>query len=83
MPPSSPYPKQGEVWWIDLEPTKGRETNKDRPCLVLQNNAMNSACGTYIVAPLLKTNVMSLSVLVNRTSLEGLDQDRYIAIHQL
>ena len=35
-------PKQGEVWWIDLEPVRGHEQGKKRPCLVVSNNAFNA-----------------------------------------
>jgi len=34
-------PKQGEVWWIDLEPVRGHEQGKKRPCLVVSANAFN------------------------------------------
>lgn len=35
-------PKQGEVWWIDLEPVQGHKQGKKRPCLVVSNNAFNA-----------------------------------------
>ena len=35
-------PKQGEVWWIDLEPVRGHEQGKKRPCLVVSDNAFNA-----------------------------------------
>ena len=35
-------PKQGEVWWIDLEPVRGHEQGKKRPCLVVSDNAFNT-----------------------------------------
>ena len=28
-------PKRGEVWYVDLEPTRGAEMKKTRPCLVI------------------------------------------------
>lgn len=37
-----PLPKQGEVWWIDLEPVRGHEQGKKRPCLVVSDNAFNA-----------------------------------------
>jgi mRNA interferase MazF len=36
------FPKQGEVWWIDLEPVRGHEQGKKRPCLVVSDNAFNA-----------------------------------------
>ncbi len=43
---------QYEVFLIDLDPTRGREIQKTRPCLVVSPNEMNRAIGTVIVAPM-------------------------------
>ena len=43
---------QYEVLLIDLDPTKGREIQKTRPCLVISPNEMNKTIGTVIVAPM-------------------------------
>ncbi len=40
-----------EVWLVGLNPTKGREINKIRPCLVISPNEM-AALSTVIVAPM-------------------------------
>ena len=40
-----------EVWLVNLNPTKGREINKTRPCVVISPNEM-SALSTVIVAPM-------------------------------
>jgi mRNA interferase MazF len=45
--------KLGEIWWVDLKPVVGYETDKERPCLILQNNVGNQNGTTTIVAPLL------------------------------
>lgn len=37
---SLPDPNQGEVWQIDLDPTKGDEIAKRRPCVVIGNQEM-------------------------------------------
>jgi mRNA interferase MazF len=29
--------RQRDIWWVDLEPTRGTETQKHRPCVILQN----------------------------------------------
>lgn len=44
--------KQFEVWTVELEPTKGSEINKTRPCLIISPNSMNKMLNTVIVAPL-------------------------------
>lgn len=46
---------QGDVWWVNLDPTIGREINKKRPCLVVSPDEMNAHLGTVIVAPLTST----------------------------
>lgn len=33
-------PKRGEIWRIDLEPTRGDESAKTRPCVVLSGAAV-------------------------------------------
>jgi mRNA interferase MazF len=30
--------KRGEIWWINLDPTVGREIKKRRPCVVISAN---------------------------------------------
>ncbi len=48
--------RQYEVYLVDLEPTKGHEIQKIRPCVVISPNEMNSTIGTVIVAPMTKTS---------------------------
>ncbi len=43
--------KRFEVWLVDLNPTKGREINKTRPCVVVSPNEM-AALSTVLVAPM-------------------------------
>lgn len=45
---------QYDIWWVDLDPTKGTETQKTRPCVILSNNILNQHGKRVIVAPLLK-----------------------------
>jgi mRNA interferase MazF len=33
--PTLPEPKRGEIWWVDLEPTRGDEIRKTRPAVVV------------------------------------------------
>jgi mRNA interferase MazF len=40
-----------EVWLVELSPTKGREINKKRPCIVISPNEM-AALSTVLVAPM-------------------------------
>lgn len=41
-----------EVYLAGLDPTKGHEIRKTRPCVVISPDEMNQHIGTVIVAPL-------------------------------
>ncbi len=44
--------KRGSVYWVDLDPTRGSEIKKRRPCVVLSVNPINRARRTVVVIPL-------------------------------
>lgn len=35
------YPKRGDIYWVKLDPTDGKEINKIRPCLVISSDIAN------------------------------------------
>ena len=41
-----------EVFVVSLDPTKGHEMKKTRPCVVISPDEMNRHIGTVIVAPM-------------------------------
>jgi len=43
---------RGDVYWVDLNPTKGSEINKQRPCVIVSASPINKARHTVIVVPL-------------------------------
>jgi mRNA interferase MazF len=45
-------PKRGDVYLIGLDPTRGREIKKTRPCVVVSPNELNAHLQTVIIAPL-------------------------------
>jgi len=49
------YPKRGEIYLTALDPTVGREIQKTRPALVIQNDVSNRLSGITIVAPVTST----------------------------
>jgi mRNA interferase MazF len=49
------YPRRDEVWLIDLDPSKGSEIRKTRPCLVISPDEMNEPLQTVLVAPMTTT----------------------------
>ncbi|MBI4736357.1 MAG: type II toxin-antitoxin system PemK/MazF family toxin, partial [candidate division NC10 bacterium] len=44
--------RRGEVFLVDLNPTRGREIRKTRPCVVVSPDELNAHLRTFIVAPL-------------------------------
>jgi mRNA interferase MazF len=48
--------KRFEVWLVALDPTRGAEIQKTRPCLVVSPDEMNGHLRTVIVAPMTTTN---------------------------
>ncbi|MEI6790980.1 MAG: type II toxin-antitoxin system PemK/MazF family toxin [Myxococcaceae bacterium] len=48
----SDFPKRGDIYWVDLDPTVGSEIQKTRPALVISNDAGNELSSRLIVAPI-------------------------------
>ena len=46
------YPKRGEIYWVNLDPSIGTETKKTRPGLILSNNIGNEVSNRVIIAPM-------------------------------
>ncbi|MEA3359953.1 MAG: type II toxin-antitoxin system PemK/MazF family toxin [Thermodesulfobacteriota bacterium] len=44
--------KRGDVYWVDLDPTRGSEIRKMRPCVLVGATPINQARRTVIVVPL-------------------------------
>ena len=45
-------PRQGDVWLFALDPTRGAEIQKTRPCLIVSPDAMNLGLKTVLVVPM-------------------------------
>lgn len=48
-------PHQFDIFWVNLDPTIGREIKKTRPCVIVSPDELNDNLGTVIVAPLTHT----------------------------
>ena len=76
------YPRRDEVWLIELDPSRGSEIKKTRPCLVVSPDEMNEPLHAVIVAPM-TTTVRSYPTRVrltfkNKAGQVALDQLRAV-----
>ncbi|MGA3025967.1 MAG: type II toxin-antitoxin system PemK/MazF family toxin [Bryobacteraceae bacterium] len=53
--PETAHPRRGEIYLTALGPALGREIQKTRPALVIQNDVSNRLSGITIVAPITST----------------------------
>jgi len=76
--------RQLDIYWVDLELTRGVETQKLRPCVIIQSDIVNQKSKTLIVAPLLP-NHKSWPFAVNlfATPKNGLDKNQHINLKQI
>lgn len=49
---SAPVPRRGDVVWVSMEPTQGREQRGHRPHLVLSDERMATNLGLVITVPM-------------------------------
>src|ERR1035438_4442460 len=47
--------KRYSVYWVDLDPTRGRELKKTRPAVIVSRDELNSVLDTVMVCPLTST----------------------------
>lgn len=81
------YPRRDEVWLIALDPARGAEIKKTRPCLVISPDDMNETLQTVLVAPMTTTQRRYPTrvniAFRNKTGQVALDQLRAVAHERL
>jgi mRNA interferase MazF len=76
--------KQFDIYWVNLDPTIGKETKKTRPCVIIQSNLVNANSSTFLIAPLLPEHKnWPFVVNVSPDTKNNIDKDRHINLKQL
>src|SRR4029077_1431574 len=73
------HPRRDEGWLIALDPSRGSEIRKTRPCLVVSPDEMNEPLQTALVAPMTTT----LRSYPTRVSIRFRGKNGQIALDQL
>jgi mRNA interferase MazF len=64
------YPKKGDIYWVRLDPTDGKEINKTRPCLVISSDIANHS-ELIVVAPITSNVARVFSSIEVKITLKG------------
>lgn len=64
------YPKRGDIYWVRLDPTDGKEINKTRPCLIISSDIANRS-ELIVVAPITSNVERIFSKIEVKISLDG------------
>ena len=51
-----PKPAQQDVWLCALDPTRGSEIQKTRPCVIVSPDDLNEKLSTFIIVPMTTGN---------------------------
>jgi mRNA interferase MazF len=77
--------KRGDLFWVNLEPTKGSEQAGRRPVVVIQNDIGNEYASTTLIAPLTSTILLKqypTNVLIPKNT-AGLKFDSTVLLSQI
>lgn len=64
------FPKRGEIYWVNFDPTVGGETKKTRPALIVSNDIGNEVNNIIMVAPI-TTKVRKIYPFEVKVSVDG------------
>jgi mRNA interferase MazF len=84
---TSPDPRRGEIWYVDLEPTIGSEMKKTRPVVVVNSDAFRKHIPLRLVVPLTGWKPIfenkQYFVQILHSAQNGLKKDSAAAVLQL
>lgn len=75
--------KRGEIWLVDLEPTKGKEQQGKRPVLIVSPSAFNAKFAALVCPISGGGNAARFAGFAVSLSRTGLKTDGVILCHQL
>jgi mRNA interferase MazF len=79
-----PTPPQGDVYWTDPEPTRGREQTKARPFVIVSVDQLNqTSLGLSLAVPLTRTDFGNALHLAIPASEGGLKENGFAMPEQL
>ena len=71
--------KRFEIYFVEVDPTKGSEINKTRPGVIVSPDEMNDALNTVIIAPLTST----MRIYPSRVNCTVKNKEGQIALDQI
>lgn len=80
-----PYPKRGDIYWVQLDPAIGSEISKTRPALIISNDIGNEHSDRVIVTPITSKGLSKtypFEVAIPKGA-AGLEEDSKILLDQI
>jgi len=77
------YPKRGEIFLVNLDPTSGAEIKKTRPAVIIQNNIFNQYSPLVIVCPITSTITPGETKVLIKSPEGGLECDSVVLTQQV
>ena len=78
-------PRRGEIWIVELDPTRGHEMQKTRYCLVIQSDVLNKKLPTCIIAPVtskVRPEWFPIGIIIKRGD-SGLSKESQVMLNQI
>lgn len=78
------FPRRGQIYWVDLSPTKGSEQSGRRPAVIVSNDITNQHGSVVVIVPMTsKTKHKRLSVNVHLPANNPLPQEGLVLCNQI